>query len=74
MGSVKQWQSSIFCAALLSTTLPAYSADFSSMQMQGVEQITVDVEVQAAAERLSKAVQFPTISNQDRNDFDADAL
>ena len=47
---------------------------FTSMQMQGVEQVTIDVDVQAAAERLSKGVQFPTISNQDRTDFDAEAF
>jgi len=48
--------------------------DFSSLQMQGVEQVTIDVDVSGAAERLSRAVQFPTISNQDRSDFDTEAF
>lgn len=48
--------------------------DFTSMQMTGVEQITIEVDLDAAVERLSKAVTFPTISNQDRNDFDVKAF
>lgn len=47
---------------------------FSSMQMKGVEQVTIEVDLDAAAKRLSRAVQFPTISNQDRSDFNADAF
>ncbi|WP_138473337.1 M20/M25/M40 family metallo-hydrolase [Poseidonocella sp. HB161398] len=41
-----------------------------SLQMQGVEQIDIPVDIDGATERLAKAVQFPTISNQDRSDFD----
>lgn len=48
--------------------------DFSSMQMKGVEQVSVKVDLDPAVERLSKAVQFRTISNQDRNDFDEKAF
>ncbi|WP_428688057.1 M20 family peptidase [Roseibium sp.] len=48
--------------------------DFSSMQMQGVEQIEISVDLDGAVERLSRAVQFPTISNQDRDDFDTKAF
>ena len=48
--------------------------EFNSMQMQGVEQIHVDVDLEGAAQRLSQAVQFPTISNQDRSDFDEEAF
>lgn len=48
--------------------------DFSSMQMKGIEQITVEVDLESAARRLSKAVQFPTISNQDRSDFNEEAF
>ncbi len=48
--------------------------DFSSKQMQGVEQVTIDVDLDGAVKRLSRAVQFPTISNQDRNDFDTKAF
>ena len=47
---------------------------FSSMQMRGVETLTIEVDVDAAAQRLSRAVQFPTISNQDRDDFDVEAF
>ncbi|HRX56943.1 MAG TPA: M20/M25/M40 family metallo-hydrolase, partial [Verrucomicrobiales bacterium] len=48
--------------------------DFSSKQMKGVEQITIDVDLDGAVKRLSKGVQFPTISNQDRSDFDTEAF
>ncbi|WP_224745863.1 M20 family peptidase [Neiella litorisoli] len=44
------------------------------MQMKGVEQIEVEVDLNGAAQRLSKAVTFATISNQDRDDFDEDAF
>lgn len=47
---------------------------FTSMQMKGVEQISIDVDLDGAVQRLSKAVTFPTISNQDRNDFDTKAF
>ncbi|WP_394175043.1 M20 family peptidase [Thalassotalea litorea] len=49
-------------------------SDFTSMQMTGVEQIDVDVDLDGAVKRLSKAVTFKTISNQDRNDFDEQAF
>ena len=48
--------------------------DFTSMQMTGVEQSPVEVDLDGAVERLSKAVQFKTISNQDRDDFDTKAF
>ena len=48
--------------------------NFTSMQMTGVEQITVEVDLDGALQRLSKAVTFPTISNQDRDDFDTKAF
>ncbi len=44
------------------------------MQMKGVEPVTVKVDVDAAAKRLAKGVQFPTISNQYRDDFDTKAF
>ncbi|MGD9786191.1 MAG: M20 family peptidase, partial [Hyphomicrobiaceae bacterium] len=44
------------------------------LQMKGVKQITIGVDLDGAVKRLSKAVQFPTISNQDRNDFDVKAF
>ncbi len=48
--------------------------EFTSMQMKDVEQISVEVDLEGAVERLSKAIQFKTISNQDRNDFDTEAF
>ncbi|MBE9636296.1 M20/M25/M40 family metallo-hydrolase [Salipiger pacificus] len=52
----------------------AQDAELPSLQMEGVEQITIEVDLDGAVERLSRAVQFPTISNQDRNDFDTKAF
>lgn len=52
----------------------AQDSGLSSLQMHGVEQITIDVDLDGAVQRLSKGVQFPTISNQDRDDFDTKAF
>uniref|UniRef100_A0A2A3JW99 Peptidase M20 n=2 Tax=Alloyangia mangrovi TaxID=1779329 RepID=A0A2A3JW99_9RHOB len=52
----------------------AQDADLPSLQMEGVEQITIEVDLDGAVDRLSRAVQFPTVSNQDRNDFDTKAF
>lgn len=60
---------SAFCEVAI-----AQDNEFSSLQMEGVEQVTIDVDIDGATERLSKAVQFPTISNQDRDDFDTKAF
>ena len=63
--------------ALLSWCVAMHShaaQDFSSMQMQGVEPVEIAVDIDAAAKRLSEAVQFPTISNQNRADFDEQAF
>ncbi len=48
--------------------------NFGSLQMKGVAAVEVPVDVDAAATRLSKAITFPTISNQDRADFDEKAF
>ncbi|HIF5639212.1 TPA: M20 family peptidase [Vibrio parahaemolyticus] len=67
----------IASAIALTAGVSAWAAgdqDFSSMQMKGVEQIEVKVDLDGAAKRLSKAVQFPTISNQDRSDFNEQAF
>lgn len=48
--------------------------NFTSKQMKGVEQISIDVDLDGAVKRLSKAVTYKTISNQDRNDFDKEAF
>ncbi len=78
MKNLKQFYVSIvgFMIALSISSLvcAADSNDFSSKQMKGVKQISIKVDIDGAAKRLSKGVQFPTISNQDRNDFDAKAF
>jgi carboxypeptidase PM20D1 len=48
--------------------------DFGSLQMREVPLVEVAVDANAAATRLSKAITFPTVSNQDRADFDAGAF
>ena len=48
--------------------------DFTSMQMTGVEQVAIDVDLDGAIKRLSKGVTYKTISNQDRDDFDTEAF
>jgi len=63
--------------AAIGVSLSAWADEkqnFSSMQMKGVKPVKIDVDVEAAAKRLSKAVQFRTISNQDRSDFDGKAF
>ena len=61
-------------ALAISAGLPAQAEDFPSMQMQGIELAPVEVDADAAAQRLAKGVTFKTISNQDRDDFDTDAF
>jgi len=48
--------------------------DFSSLQMKDVNKVDIKVDADAAAKRLSKAITYRTISNQDRNDFDEQAF
>jgi len=48
--------------------------EFDSLQMKNVALETVAVDAEAAARRLSEGVRFPTISNQDRKDFDEKAF
>jgi carboxypeptidase PM20D1 len=48
--------------------------EFDSLQMHDIAVVEVPVDVDAAARRLSKAITFPTISNQDRSDFDEKAF
>lgn len=48
--------------------------DFSSLQMKDVKKVDIKVDADAAAKRLSKAITFRTISNQDRKDFDEQAF
>lgn len=48
--------------------------DFSSLQMEGIQKVDIQVDADAAAKRLSKAITYRTISNQDRSDFDEQAF
>ncbi|MCV9386293.1 M20 family peptidase [Reichenbachiella ulvae] len=57
-----------------STEAPIIPEDFSSKQMTGVEQVSIEVDIAGAVDRLSKAVTYKTISNQDREDFDKEAF
>jgi len=50
------------------------SAAFTSLQMQGVAKVDLRIDADAAAQRLSKAIRFKTVSNQDRSDFDEGAF
>ncbi|MFA0441477.1 M20 family peptidase [Vibrio sp. 10N.222.51.C12] len=61
-------------ALAASVSALAETQDFSSMQMQGIEKVNIQVDIEGAAQRLSQAVQFQTISNQDRSDFDEQAF
>lgn len=77
MRTCVQFLASVSLAAAIGVSPPAWAdkqQDFSSLQMKGVKQITIGVDLDGAVKRLSKAVQFPTISNQDRNDFDVKAF
>lgn len=47
---------------------------FNSLQMKGVAVVNVPVDADAAARRLSAGIKIPTISNQDRKDFDEKAF
>ena len=76
--SVKKWK--LVLGLLICGGSVAWSQEakpkppFTSMQMRGVERLEIQVDVDSAAQRLSKGVQFPTISNQDREDFDVEAF
>ena len=50
------------------------SAAFTSLQMQGVARVDLRIDADAAAQRLSRAIRFKTVSNQDRSDFDEGAF
>lgn len=64
----------LLIVAGLGTTYARAEKAFDSQQMQGVNVVNVPVDAQAAANRLSSGVKFPTISNQDRKDFDEKAF
>lgn len=53
---------------------PQLHKDFSSLQLRKVSPVPVSIDAEAVARRLSRAVTFPTISNQDRSDFDEAAF
>jgi len=48
--------------------------EFNSLQMKNVAVVEAPVNADAAAKRLSKAITYRTISNQDRSDFDEQAF
>jgi len=47
--------------------------EFNSLQMNNVSKVEISVDSDAAAKRLSQAITYRTISNQDRSDFDEQA-
>ncbi|MDK3075564.1 M20 family peptidase [Sedimentitalea sp. JM2-8] len=65
---------SMLAFATFATAPHAQDTQFPSLQMQGVERVEIEVDIEGATERLSRAVRFPTISNQDRDDFDTQAF
>ncbi|RLQ20660.1 M20/M25/M40 family metallo-hydrolase [Seongchinamella sediminis] len=48
--------------------------EFTSMQSEDVDPVVIEVDIDAAAKRLAGGVRFPTISNEDRDDFDVKAF
>ena len=69
----------IAASALLAMMVPGITFaqetnSFDSLQMKGVAVVNVPVDADAAAQRLSAGIKFPTISNQDRKDFDEKAF
>lgn len=74
--SFKSSASILTVAARTAFATKPFSRDnaLPSLQMQGIELITIEVDIEGATQCLSKAVQFPTISNQDRSDFDTKAF
>ena len=48
--------------------------ELTSMQSEDVEPVDSDFDLEASAERLAGGVRFPTISNEDREDFDEAAF
>lgn len=56
------------------TAIASSRLEFTSKQMKGIKPVMIRVDANAAAQRLSKGVQFPTISNQDRSDFNTTAF
>ncbi|MCL1142401.1 M20 family peptidase [Shewanella gaetbuli] len=59
---------------LFSASIMAQQGEFTSMQMKDVALNRVKVDVEGAANRLAKGIQFATISNEDRNDFNEAAF
>lgn len=58
----------------LGTTFAEEPKAFDSLQMKNVAVVNVQVDAEAAAQRLSGGIKFPTISNQDRKDFNEKAF
>jgi len=64
----------ILAAAGLVAIVLIRTATFKSSQMTGVRPVTIPVEAGAAAERLSKGLVFPTVSNQEKKRDDPAAF
>ena len=71
---MKKWQIVLLCVAsavvLLLGTVLVRTITFTSKQLQFAGKVTSQVDVNAAAERLSKAIQFKTISYEDASKID----
>jgi carboxypeptidase PM20D1 len=76
---MKRLLTTIAMSALLTmvgpgTTFAQEPKAFDSLQMTGVAVVNVPIDADGAAQRLSAGIKFPTISNQDRKDFDEQAF
>ncbi|MBM4450958.1 MAG: M20 family peptidase, partial [Chloroflexi bacterium] len=71
---MKTWQIVLLCivgvVVLLLGTVVVKTVTFTSKQLQFEGKVTSQVDVNAAAERLAKALQFKTISYEDRSQID----
>ena len=61
----------LICIALLSSTMLAKTASFTSRQIEAAPFLTIKVDKQSAALHLSRAIQFKTISSQDSTKFNS---
>src|SRR4030042_2042390 len=71
---MKKWQIALLCVlgaiVLLLGVIMANTLTFTSKQLQFEGKVTSQVDVNAAAERLAKAIQFKTVSYEDRSKID----
>lgn len=71
---MKKWQIALLCVlgaiVLLLGVVIVKTVTFTSKQLQFEGKVTSQVDVNAAAERLAKAIQFKTVSYEDRSKID----